>query len=157
MFIHECQQWYSAGYGLDDWRFESRQGLGIFLFTASRPALGLTQPPTQWTPGAYSLGVKRPVREADHSPPTSADVKECVELYLHFSNTPSWRGAHDNFTYTFTRECQDDRVSIAVLVIPNLVVPSVGNGMPILKGGLFPLFPNFYTFLVTLVFVPLYN
>jgi hypothetical protein len=23
------------------------------------------------------------VREADHSPPSSAEVKECVELYLH--------------------------------------------------------------------------
>jgi len=27
--------------------------------------------------------VKRPGREADHSPPSSAEVKECVELYLH--------------------------------------------------------------------------
>jgi hypothetical protein len=32
-------------------------------------------------------------READHSPPSSAEVKECVELYLHSPNTPSWRGA----------------------------------------------------------------
>jgi hypothetical protein len=30
-----------------------------------------------------SLGVMRPGREADHSPPYSAEVKECVELYLH--------------------------------------------------------------------------
>jgi hypothetical protein len=30
-------------------------------------------------------------READHSPPSSADVKEWVELYLHSPNTPSWR------------------------------------------------------------------
>jgi hypothetical protein len=28
-------------------------------------------------------GVKRPVREADLSPPSSAEVKEWVELYLH--------------------------------------------------------------------------
>jgi hypothetical protein len=33
--------------------------------------------------GALSLGVKRPGREADHSPPPSAEVKEWVELYLH--------------------------------------------------------------------------
>jgi hypothetical protein len=26
-------------------------------------------------------------------PPSSAEVKECVELYLHSLNTPSWRGA----------------------------------------------------------------
>jgi hypothetical protein len=32
-------------------------------------------------------------READHSPPSSAEVKERVELYLHSPNTPSWRGA----------------------------------------------------------------
>jgi hypothetical protein len=31
--------------------------------------------------------------EADHSPPSSAEVKEWVELYLHSLNTPSWRGA----------------------------------------------------------------
>jgi hypothetical protein len=32
-------------------------------------------------------------READHSPPSTAEVKECVELYLHSPNTPSWLGA----------------------------------------------------------------
>jgi hypothetical protein len=32
-------------------------------------------------------------RETDHSPPSSAEVKEWVELYLHSLNTPSWRGA----------------------------------------------------------------
>jgi hypothetical protein len=31
-------------------------------------------------------------READHSPPSSAEVKGWVELYLHSPNTPSWRG-----------------------------------------------------------------
>jgi hypothetical protein len=62
----------------------AQQGLGIFLFiTASRPALGPTQPPIQWIPGAPSLGVKRPGREADHSHPSSAEVKGCVEPYLH--------------------------------------------------------------------------
>jgi hypothetical protein len=35
----------ALGYRLDDLRYESRQGLGIFLYTtASRPALGPTQP-----------------------------------------------------------------------------------------------------------------
>jgi hypothetical protein len=51
--------------------------------TASRTALGSTQPPIQWVPGALSLGVKRPGREADYSPPSTAEVKEWVELYLH--------------------------------------------------------------------------
>jgi len=31
-------------------------------------------------------------READHSPPSSAEVKECVELYPHFLNRSSRRG-----------------------------------------------------------------
>jgi hypothetical protein len=57
--------------------FDFRQVLGIFLFTtASRMALGPTQPPIQWVPGALSLGIKRPRREADHLPPSSAEVKE---------------------------------------------------------------------------------
>jgi len=43
--------------------------------TASRTALGPTQRPMQWVPGALSLGVKRPGRETDHSPPSSAEVK----------------------------------------------------------------------------------
>jgi hypothetical protein len=64
--------------------FDSRRRLGIFLFTtASRTVLEPTQPPIQWVSGAVSLGVKRPGREADHSPPSSAEVKEWVELYLY--------------------------------------------------------------------------
>jgi hypothetical protein len=57
--------------------FNSWRGLGISLFTtASRTALGPTQPPIQRVPGALSLRVKRPGREADHSPPSNAEVKE---------------------------------------------------------------------------------
>jgi hypothetical protein len=67
--------------------FDSRRELAIFLFIIdSRTALG----PIQWVPGALSLGVKRLGREADHSSPSSAEIKECVELYLH---SPSWRSA----------------------------------------------------------------
>jgi hypothetical protein len=46
--------------------------------------------------------------EADHSPPSSVEVKEWVELYLHSPNAPSWRGDQlgehrNNFTFlTFT-------------------------------------------------------
>jgi hypothetical protein len=31
-------------------------------------------------------------READHSPPCSAEVKQWVELYFHSPSIPSWRG-----------------------------------------------------------------
>jgi hypothetical protein len=57
--------------------FNLFKGLGIFLFTiASRTALGPPpQPPNQRVTGDLSLGVKRPGREADHSPPSSDEVK----------------------------------------------------------------------------------
>jgi hypothetical protein len=49
-----------------------------FLFAiASGPALGPTQSPIQW------VGVKRQKREADHSPPYSAEIKTC-EAVLQF-------------------------------------------------------------------------
>jgi hypothetical protein len=63
--------WTIGVLGLDSWL-----GLGIFLFTtASRTALGPTQPPIQWVPGTISLGIKRREREAHNSPPTNAEVK----------------------------------------------------------------------------------
>jgi hypothetical protein len=46
----------------------------FLLTTASRPALGPTQPPIEWVPGALSVGVKLSGREANHSPPSSAEV-----------------------------------------------------------------------------------
>jgi hypothetical protein len=76
----------ATDYGLDNRMIGVRipAGLGIFLSdNASIPALGPTQSPIQWVPGSLSLGVERPGREADHSPPSSAEVKECVELHLH--------------------------------------------------------------------------
>jgi hypothetical protein len=86
----------ALGYGLDDRgsRVRFPAGAGNFsVTTTSRTVLGSTRPPIQWVRGFLSLGVKRPEREADHSPPCSAEVKECMELYLHSPNMPSWRGA----------------------------------------------------------------
>jgi hypothetical protein len=74
--IPQSVQRWAKGWMIGVLRFDSQRGLGIFLFTASRTALGPTQPPIEWVPGAFSLGVKRPGREADHSPPSSAEVKE---------------------------------------------------------------------------------
>jgi hypothetical protein len=54
----------------------SERGWEFFFFTtASRQALGPTQPPIQWVPGVISLAIKLPGREADQSPPSSAEVK----------------------------------------------------------------------------------
>jgi hypothetical protein len=66
--------------------FDFQRVLGVFLFTTvSRMALGPTQPPIQWVSGAPSLAVKRPGREADHSPPSSAEVKNA---YSYTSTLP---------------------------------------------------------------------
>jgi hypothetical protein len=55
---------------------DSRQRQEIFVYTkASRPGLGPIQTPIQWVPGALSSWVKRPGRETDHSPPSSAEVR----------------------------------------------------------------------------------
>jgi hypothetical protein len=63
-------------YFLKKENFSYLSNLYHFLFiTASRTALGPTQPPIQWVPGAFSLGVKWLGREADHSSPSSAEVK----------------------------------------------------------------------------------
>jgi hypothetical protein len=86
----------ALGYGLDERgsRVRFPAGAGNFsLHHRSRMALGPIQPPIKWVPGFFSLRVKRLGREADHSPPSSAEVKECVELYFHSSTTPSWHGA----------------------------------------------------------------
>jgi hypothetical protein len=82
----------------------SRQGLGIFLFdTVSRPALGPTQSSIQWVPGELSLGVKRPEREADHSPPSNAEVKNAWS----YTSTPhyvfmAWYLVKHRDSFTFT-------------------------------------------------------
>jgi hypothetical protein len=58
----------------------------MFLFsTSSRLALEPTQQPIQQVRGALSPGVKRSGREADHSPPTSTEVKK---TYIYTSTPP---------------------------------------------------------------------
>jgi hypothetical protein len=93
-FLIFLEQRWATGWTSGVLRFDFRRGLGIFLFTtASRTALGTIQPPIQWVPEVLSPEVKWPGREADHTPPSSANVTELVELYLHSPNTPSWLGA----------------------------------------------------------------
>jgi hypothetical protein len=72
------------GYCLDDQDSVPGRGRDFFLFaTTSRSALGTTQPPIQWVTRFLSPGVKRPVREADHSPPTTAEAES-----IYTSNSP---------------------------------------------------------------------
>jgi hypothetical protein len=63
-------------------------GLQIFLFaTAPNPALGPTQPPIKWVPRALSPVIRQPKRDADHSPPSSAEVKNAWS----YTSTPPIR------------------------------------------------------------------
>jgi hypothetical protein len=66
----------AMSYGLDSPGFDSWLGQEIFLCsTVARTAMRLTQSPIQWVPGALSPGVKHLGCEADHSPPSNAELK----------------------------------------------------------------------------------
>jgi hypothetical protein len=74
-------------YGLDDRDSKLRFSGGAGNFSLHH----CVQNGSEAHPASYPMGtggsfpgVKRPGREADHSPPSSAEVKECVELYLLF-------------------------------------------------------------------------
>jgi hypothetical protein len=74
-------------YGLYNRGFGVRVPVGSRTFSMSfRLGLGPTQPPIQWVPGTLFLGVKRPGHEADHSPPTTAEVKK-IRIY---TSTPPY-------------------------------------------------------------------
>jgi hypothetical protein len=76
----------ATGYGLDGRGVRVRVPVGArIFFMSSRSVLGLAQPPVQWVPGALSQGVKRPEREADHSPSASAEVKK---TWIYTSTPP---------------------------------------------------------------------
>jgi hypothetical protein len=86
--------------------FDSRHKRGPFLFaTASRPVLGPTQPLIQCVPGALSPGVKRTGREADHSPPSSAEIKNA---WSYISPPPhvfmAWHLVKHRNNFTFALE-----------------------------------------------------
>jgi hypothetical protein len=54
-------------------------------------------------------------RKADHPSPSSAEVKEWVELYFHSPNTPSWHGTQeehrDNFYLFYISALTEKRFS----------------------------------------------
>jgi hypothetical protein len=81
----------TPGYVLDARRVKVRVPVGanIFLFSASSiPDLRPIQPPIKWISEVLSLPVARPEREVDHSPPTSAEVRE-TWIYINFPHASS--------------------------------------------------------------------
>jgi hypothetical protein len=76
----------ATDYGLDDRGVEILVPVRSRIFSmSSRPPLGPTQP-IQWVPEALSRGgVKRPGREADHSPPASSEAKK---MWIYTSTSP---------------------------------------------------------------------
>ena len=71
----------ATAYGLEGPGIESWWGRDFPQ--PSKLALRPTQPPVQWVPGLSREGKVRPGHGADPSPPSSAEVKNRVELYLY--------------------------------------------------------------------------
>jgi hypothetical protein len=66
-----------SDYGLDDRAIGVRSTAGAKDFSSSLCVqTGPEVPPVQWVPGVLPPGVKaRPGRDADYSPPSSAEVE----------------------------------------------------------------------------------
>ena len=77
-------------YRLDGPGIESRWGGGGARFSAPVQTGPGTRPASYTTDTGSFPGVKRPGRGANHSPPSSAEVEERVELYLYYPFRPSW-------------------------------------------------------------------
>jgi hypothetical protein len=79
--LQDGRPWFDAGRGRD-----------INVIHGVSSGSGSTQPPTQWVPEAVSLKAKRQEREAEHSRPCSAEVKN-VGATAPLLPMPSWYSA----------------------------------------------------------------
>jgi hypothetical protein len=77
----------ATGYGLDDRgvEFESREGQEFSLLHVVQTGAGAPPISLSNRQRGLSPGVKRQGREADHSPPTSAEVKK---MWIYTSTPP---------------------------------------------------------------------
>jgi hypothetical protein len=58
--------------------------------------LSPTQPPVQWVLGVHFRGYSTAWNDADHSPPSNAEVKNEYELAILLSPlAPAWRSGSD--------------------------------------------------------------
>jgi hypothetical protein len=95
-----------SDYGLDDRAIGVRSPAGAKDFSCSLfVQTGSGAHPascTMGTGGPFSGGKARPGRDADHSPPSSAEVVNEQELYLLSPQAPPWRVTRLlYFTFTF--------------------------------------------------------
>jgi len=107
--------------------------LRIFLLTtASRQAVGPIQSAIQWIPWAVSLGAKRQRRDADHPPPSSAEVKN----EWSYTSTPQ---------YAFMAWCSVKRSTGTALpftfILPHYAIVSNLLSLPRSEVIIFPLSP----------------
>jgi hypothetical protein len=78
----------ATGYRLDDREgreFESRQGKKFSLLHIVQTGSGVHPTSYKMGTGGFSPEVKRQGREADHSPPTSAEVKK---MWIYTTTPP---------------------------------------------------------------------
>jgi hypothetical protein len=78
----------ATGYGLDSREVGVRVPVGARFFRSPSRLhrfWGSAQPPIQWVPGTLSPEIKLPGREADHSPPSCAEVKS---TWIYTSTPP---------------------------------------------------------------------
>jgi hypothetical protein len=109
MNYKQREDYASRSFRSDDyvlWRYDEYFVLPMLMWT--RPGLlwGPTQPPIQWVPGSFLRGggggVKQPGRGVNHPLPSSAEVKERVELY---HTSPLWAFmscSRTSLTFSFT-------------------------------------------------------
>jgi hypothetical protein len=76
-----CVVGIATSYRLNDRGVEVRVPVASRILSSRRP--DQLWGPLNLLPGTISPGVKLQGREADHSPPASAEVKKNVDLYVH--------------------------------------------------------------------------
>jgi hypothetical protein len=82
----------ATGYGVDGWGSIPGRGKLFQISISSIASLKPTQSPIQWVSGALSPEVKRPGSKSDHSPPSSAEVKNGGAI-LRLPHMSSWNSA----------------------------------------------------------------
>jgi hypothetical protein len=85
-----CAVGIATGYGLEDREVGVQVPVGSRFLSSPRRPDRLT---TQLIPGALSPRVKRPVRKADHSDPTSVEVKK-IWIYTTTLPPPPFPSLH---------------------------------------------------------------